>query len=112
MTLAARPSRRYPSESIPGLARKVDAHWNRMEKRLEVHMETCPDCLKLHRHTNLHGPECIGPDHEWHCRHMVCPRAYRMAERNEQIANLCEKLEGACNVCGAEKGECVGDHEE
>ena len=111
MTLASRPSRRYPSESIPGLARKVDAHWVRMERRFDHHTETCPDCLKLHRHTGDHGPECIGPDHEWHCTHMVCPRAYRIAGRSEQIGQLCEKLEGKRNVCGADKGECQEDHE-
>ena len=94
MTIAARPSRRYPSESIPGLARKVDAHFHRMERRFDSHTETCPDCKKLHRHTGLHGPECLDAKGEWHCRWMVCPRAYRIGARAEQIGALCDKLEG------------------
>ena len=97
MTLAARPSRRYPSESIPGLARKVDAHWYRLDDRFNAHFEGCDECK-----TRNKGDKAP----------YRCPRGMSIALRADQVAALWEKLEGSCPICGAEKGECQGDHEE
>ena len=100
MTLAQGPNH-WPSESIPGLARKVDIHWRWMEAKFKKHSTRCPKCwfwylVSLGRR--------IKRVPRWYCL-----KSEPISNRAEQIAALCDKLNGICPECGAEKGECQAE---